>query len=279
MKINRAYKVELKPNNKQRTLLEKSAGTARFAYNWGLNKRINQYKEEKTTASAIDQHKELCTVKKTEFPWMYEVSKMAPQEALRDLDSAFKYFFRGIKKGQKIGFPKFKSRHKSKSSFTISFGFYVTNETINIPKVGRVRLKEKGYIPTKNVKINSMTISKTADRWFISVQVEQDIPDLTNIPESVLGIDVGIKTLATCSDGEVFENNKYLKKSKKRLSHAQKNLSGKKFNKETKKSSRNRDKAKLKVQKIYYRISNYLLGTGSTSLPISQQADRQYNNP
>jgi len=256
MKINRAYKVELKPNNKQRTLLEKSAGTARFAYNWGLNKRINQYKEEKTTASAIDQHKELCTVKKTEFPWMYEVSKMAPQEALRDLDSAFKNFFRGIKKGQKIGFPKFKSRHKSKSSFTISFGFYVTNETINIPKVGRVRLKEKGYIPTKNVKINSMTISKTADRWFISVQVEQDIPDLTNIPESVLGIDVGIKTLATCSDGEVFENNKYLKKSKKRLSHAQKNLSGKKFNKETKKSSRNRDKAKLKVQKIYYRISN-----------------------
>jgi putative transposase len=256
MKINRAYKVELSPNNKQRTLLEKSVGVARFAYNWGLNERIELYKSEKKSLTAIDQHKILCSKKKTEFPWMYEVSKMAPQEALRDLDTAFKNFYRGIKKGQKVGFPKFKSKHKSKQSFSISFGFYVTNETINIPKVGYVRLKEKGYIPTKDVKINSMTVSKDADKWFISVQVEQDIPEPSNQIESVLGVDVGIKTLATCSNGETFENNKYLKKSKKKLARAQKNLARKKFNKETKRSSNNRNKAKLKVQKIYKRISN-----------------------
>jgi putative transposase len=258
MKIYKAYKVEFKPNNKQRALLEKSVGVARFAYNWGLNERIELYKAEKKSLTAIDQHKILCSKKKTEFPWMYEVSKMAPQEALRDLDVAFKNFFRGIKKGQKVGFPKFKSKHKSKNSFKINSNFYVTNETINIPKIGYVKLKEKGYIPTKDVKINSMTVSKDVDRWFISVQVEQDIPEPKRI-ESVLGVDVGIKTLATCSNGEVFENNKFLKKSKKRLAHAQRNLARKKFDKETKKSSNNRNKAKLKVQKIHRKIRNQRL--------------------
>jgi putative transposase len=106
-----------------------------------------------------------------------------------------------------------------------------------------------------------MTVSKDADRWFISVQVEQDIPEPTNQIESVLGVDVGIKTLATCSNGEVFENNRYLKKSKKKLAHAQKNLARKKFDKETKRSSINRNKAKLKVQKIYKRIRNQRLDT------------------
>lgn len=256
MKINRAYKVELNPNNKQRTLLERSAGCARFAYNWGLNEKINLWKSEKRTLTAIDQHKILCTKKKTDFPWMYDVSKMAPQEALRDLDTAFKNFFRGLKQGKKVGFPKFKSKHKDKDSFRISFRFYVTNKTINIPKVGYVKLKEKGYIPTKDVKINFMTVSKEAGRWYISVQVEQNIPEPTNQIESVLGVDVGIKILATCSNGDIFENPKCLNKTKKKLAHTQKNLARKKFDKETKRSSNNRNKCKLKVQKIYKRISN-----------------------
>ncbi len=256
MKINRAYKVELNPNNKQRTLLEKSVGCARFAYNWGLNEKINLWKSEEKSLTAIDQHKILCSKKKTEFPWMYDVTKMAPQEALRDLDTAFRNFFRGLKQGKKVGFPKFKSKHKDKDSFRISFGFYVTNSTINIPKVGYVRLKEKSYIPTKDVKINSMTVSKEADRWYISVQVEQDIPESPNQIETVLGVDVGIKTLATCSNGEIFENPKHLNKSKKKLAHAQKNLARKKFDRETKRSSNNRLKSKLRVQKIYQRISN-----------------------
>lgn len=256
MIINRAYKVELNPNNKQKTLLEKSCGCARFAYNWGLNHRIELYKSEKKSLSFFDQSKILNSKKKIEFPWMYEVSKMAPEGALKDLDTAFKNFYRGLKKGQKVGFPKFKSKHKNKNTFKINFGFYVTNSTINIPKVGSVRLKQKGYVPIKDVKINSMTVSKDAGRWFISVQVEQDIPEPTSQIESVLGVDVGIKTLATCSNGDIFENPKYLKKSKKKLAHAQRNLARKSFDKETKESSKNRDKAKLKVQKIYKRISN-----------------------
>jgi putative transposase len=256
MKIQKAYKVELKPNNKQKTLLEKSCGVSRFAYNLALDERIKKYNEDKTTLTAIDQHKSLCARKKEEFPWMYEVSKCAPQEAIRDLDSAFKNFFRGIKKGQKVGFPKFKSKHKSKPAFTISFGFYVTNSTINIPKIGYVRLKEKDYIPVKDIHINSMAVSKTAGKWFASLQCEVEILEPTSKFETVLGVDVGIKTLATCSNGKVFENNKYLKKSKNKLAHAQKNLARKKFDKETKKSSKNREKAKVKVQKIHFDIAN-----------------------
>jgi putative transposase len=193
MKINRAYKVELNPNNKQRTLLEKSAGVARFAYNWGLRERISLYEKEKKCLSFFDQTKILCLIKKVKFPWMYDVSKCAPQESLKNVDKAFKNFFRGLKQGKKVGFPKFKSKHRSKQAFSISYGFYVSQYEIKIPKVGCVRLKEKGYIPTKGIHINSMTISKIADRWFVSVQVEQEIPEPTSPVESVLGVDVGIK--------------------------------------------------------------------------------------
>lgn len=256
MKIQKAYKTELEPNNKQRTLLEKSVGVARFAYNWGLAECIAFYKNEKKYLSYIDQHKILCSKKKIEFPWMYEVSKCVPQEALRDLDNAFKNFTRGRKIGQKIGFPKFKSKHKNKDSFRIYDNFNITNFKIHIPKIGKVRLKEKGYIPVKDIHINSMTVSKKADKWFVSVQCEQEIPDIIIKPKTVLGIDVGIKILATCSDGLIFENPKYLNKSKKKLSHAQRNFARKKYNKQTKKSSNNRLKCKLKVQKIYHKISN-----------------------
>jgi putative transposase len=256
MIINRAYKTEIKPNNKQCTLLEKSAGVARFAYNLGLAERISLYKNEKKSLTAIDQHKALCALKKEKFPWMYEVSKCAPQLALVDLDRAFKNFFQGLKQGKKVGFPKFKSKHKSAPIFRLdNINFGITHNTIRLAKIGVVRLKEKEYIPTKNVKYNSLTVSKIAGRWFVSVHVEQDIPKSINQIESVLGVDVGIKTLATCSNGEVFKNNKFLKKSRKKLAHAQKNLSRKKFERKIKKSSNNRKKSILKVQKIYYRIA------------------------
>ena len=113
MIVLRAYKTELDLNNKQRTILAKHAGTARFAYNWGLARKIEAYQAGKKVLTAIDLHKELNALKKTDFPWMYEVSKCAPQETLRNLDKAFANFFRrvALKKGGKftgkVGFPKF----------------------------------------------------------------------------------------------------------------------------------------------------------------------------
>jgi putative transposase len=257
MIVSRAYKTEIKPNNKQRILLEKSAGVARFAYNLGLSERMSLYSSENKSLTAIDQHKSLCAIKKEKFPWMYEVSKCAPQLALVDLEKAFKNFFRGLKNGKKIGFPKFKSKHKDTLSFHLdNLNFSITYKAIKLSRIGQIKLKEKGYLPTENVKYNSLTASKTAGRWFVSINCEVEIPDSVDQPETILGIDVGVKTLATCSNGEVYKNNRYLRKSKKRLSHAQKNLARKKFDKKTKRSSNNRYKFKLKVQKIYYRISN-----------------------
>lgn len=257
MVISRAYKTEIKPNNKQCTLLEKSAGVARFAYNLGLAERIYLYEKEKKSLTAIDQHKLLCARKKEEFPWMYEVSKCAPQLALVDLEKAFKNFFRGLKKGIKVGFPKFKSKHKNTPSFHLdNNSFYITEKTIKLAKIGTVRLKNKNYIPTKNVKYNSLTISKDAGKWFVSINCEVEIHAPVSQPESIIGIDVGLKILATCSNGQIFKNHRYLRESKKRLAHAQKNLARKQFDRKTKRSSNNRSKCILKVQKIYNKISN-----------------------
>ena len=257
MIINKAYKIELHPNNRQRGLLAQSAGTARFAFNWGLHQRIELYKNDKKSTSAIDQHKELCRIKQEKFPWMYDVSKCAPQEALRDLDKAFKNFFRGVESGKKLGFPKFKSKHRGHNSFKISGGaVYITNSSIKLPKIpGTIKLKEKGYIPVKGVKYNSYTICKEAGRWFISVQVEQEIPGQLIKPEEVIGVDLGIKTLAVTSDGDVFENPKNLNRLERSLKRQQREVSRRK------KGSKNRRKSVFKLQIKHKRVSNCRKGS------------------
>ena len=133
MKIVRGFKTELDLNNKQRTACMRHAGTARFSYNWGLERKIAAYQAREKTPSAIDLHRELNRLKKSEFSWMYEVSKCAPQEALRDLDQAFQNFFprrtgdavRRVKekkagKSVKVGFPRFKSRKRGVGSFRLT---------------------------------------------------------------------------------------------------------------------------------------------------------------
>ena len=96
MIVLRAYKTELDLNNKQRTLCAKHAGTARFAYNWGLARKVQEFNGGQKVPTAIDLHRELNALKQTEFKWMYEVSKCAPQEGLRNLDKAFLNFFRRV---------------------------------------------------------------------------------------------------------------------------------------------------------------------------------------
>jgi putative transposase len=250
MKIQKAYKVELKPNNKQRTLFEKSCGVARFAYNWGLWQRIDLYEKEKKHLTFITQNNSLNEIKKEQFPWMLDVSKWAPSSSLRNLDRAFKSFFKGLNKNKKVGFPKFKSKRDTNQSFSFYNRLSITCSTIMIAKVGRVRLKEKGYIPTEGVKFNSVTISKQADCWFASVQVEQEINDPKPTFNEVIGIDLGIKTLATCSNSQIFENPKNLKKSQRRLKRTQRSVARKI------KGSINRLKAIKKLQKIHFKISN-----------------------
>ena len=120
MLITRGYKYVLRVNNKKRTLLQQCAGTSRFSWNWGLTQRLNQYQNNSGSdrfTDAMKQHKEINRLKKTTFNWMYKYSKCIPQEALRDLDQAFKHLITGRTKGQKVGFPKFKKKTDAKPVF------------------------------------------------------------------------------------------------------------------------------------------------------------------
>lgn len=249
MEILRAYKTELDPNNVQRTALLQHAGAARFAWNWGLAKRKQEHEETGKSSNAIEQHRQLNALKKTDFPWFYEVSKAAPQEALRDLDKAYQNFFRRVKAGEKPGFPKFKSRKNGIGSFRLTGAIHVENDRIKLPCIGWLRLKEYGYIPTDGLHILSITVSESAERWFVSVQCKQEIKTTQAIGEPV-GIDLGIKDLAVTSEGSRFENPKPLKKSQAKLKRLQRELSHRK------KGGKNREKTRKKVAKAHQRIAN-----------------------
>jgi putative transposase len=253
--VVRGYKTELDLTNEQRTLLLKHAGCARFAYNWGLARKMAAYKDGQKTPTAIDLHRELNTLKQTDYPWMYEVSKCAPQEALRHLDKAYANFFRKAKlkargkyKG-KLGFPKFKKKSKAMGSFRLTGSIKVFSDAVQLPRIGRVRLHEHGYIPT-DAKILSATISEQAGRWYVSVQVEEEQEKPTPTATSAIGVDLGIKTLATLSDGTVLENPRALKHAQKKLRRLEKQKSRRR------KGSQNRAKTRQALAKTHARIAH-----------------------
>jgi len=261
--IIRGYKTELKLNNKQRTACLKHAGAARYTYNWGLaikqevldrNKDKSKEDREKVP-NAIELHRRLNQLKKEELPWMYENSKCAPQEALRNLDRAFDNFFRRCKlkkQGKhrgKLGFPKFKSKKKGIGSFRLTGTIKVFDDAIQLPRLGRLRLKECGYIPVDG-KILSATISEHAGRWFVSVQIEESEPEtFTTNDNLVAGVDLGVKTLATVSDGTTYENPKALKSNLRKLKRLSRSVSRKR------KGGQNRRKAVKRLARKHYRIS------------------------
>ena len=257
---HRSYKTELKPTKAQEQRLLQSCGTARFAWNWALN-RIN---EGTSKANAIQLHKELCALKKSEFPWMYNVSKCAPQYALRNLQEAVtrswakptvaernkKIAKAKTDKEKAVAYdyakPKFKSRGR-RDSFTVDGTIKVSENKIQLPVIGKINLKEHGYLPLG--KMTSATVSYRAGRWFVSVMQEVEIQPTQNTSTEVIGVDLGVKTLAVCSNGMVFENPKYLKKAMKRLTRQQRSLS-----RRVKGSSNRKKQAKL-ISKTHYKIS------------------------
>lgn len=246
MQLNRAYRYELRPNTKQETLLAQHAGAARFTYNWGLALRIKLYETSKKSTNAIEQHKLLNSLKLSEFPWMYEVSKCAPQEALRDLDKAFKNFFRGLKQNQKIGFPKFKKK-SFYDSFRLTGTIKIKNKEIQLPRLGSIRLKENSKVKGK---ILSASVSREADRWYVSLTVEQQIETPNQITGEAVGVDVGLHCFAALSNGETQFAPKPLEKKMKRIKRLSKQHSRKT------KGSKNRIKSALKLARQHRKIRN-----------------------
>ncbi len=255
MQVVRGYKTELDLNNEDRTACLKHAGAARFAYNWGLARSIEAYRTTGKRPTAIDLHKQLNALKPTDFPWMYEVSKCAMQEALRDLNTAYRNFFRrvalkklGLWRG-KLGFPKMKKKSKAIGSFRLTGSIRVFSDAVQLPRLGRLRLHEHDFIPT-DAKVLSATVSEQAGRWFVSIQVEEEREKPTPTATTPIGVDLGIKMLATCSDGMTFENPRALKHAQKRLRRLERQKSRRK------KGAKNRKKTCRKLAKQHAHVAN-----------------------
>jgi len=265
----RGKRIELKLNPEQRIICAKSAGTSRYAYNWKLAELSDEYEANKalatmygldkvpsTMGTAIDWHKEWNKLKKVDgFKWIYETSKCCGQEALRDLQGAFKKFFT-----KKCGYPRFHKKGVN-DSFRLTGSVYVGYDWVQLPGIGKVKLKEKGYT-TKDkdgkIAIPQITVSRQADHWFISYLHKEDIIettkasliDITDDEYDVVGIDLGIKDLAITSYGEIFHNPKAYKEHMRKLKRYQRSVSRKK------KGSNNKKKAILKLSRLHKKVAD-----------------------
>jgi putative transposase len=245
-----AHKIALDPTNVQRTYFAKASGVARFAYNWALEQWQRQYQAgEKPTEATL--RKQLNYMKAEAFPWMLEVGKVAPQQAIKDLGSAFQRFFRG-----EAHYPRFK-RKGVHDSFRADNGpsrkgvdaVEVHGTRIRLPRIGWIRMREalrfRGHI-------KSAVVSRMADRWFVSLLV--DLGDVfTSSRENqaaAVGVDMGVKALATLSTGEVIEGPKPYRALILRVRRLSKSLSRKQ------KGSANWRKAKVRIARFHARIAN-----------------------
>jgi putative transposase len=243
-----AHRIRLDPNNVQATYLARAAGTARFAFNWGLAEWERQYKawradssRERPSQAAL--RRQLNAIKRERFPWMLDVTKNAPQMAIIQLGEAFKNFFAG-----RAGYPRFR-RKGVHDRFTLTNDqFAIDGRRIRVPKIGWVRMREALRFTGR---IISATVSRVADRWFVSITV--DTHDLSHLPaaenQGVVGVDLGVSALATLSTGEVVAGPKPHKVLLGRLRRLSRGLSRKL------KGSANRRKARMKLARLHARIA------------------------
>ena len=253
MSMFKAYKFRIYPNIEQKIMIDKTFGCTRFVFNKFLFERKEKYEENKIKLNVYEQLKELTDLKK-ENNWLKEVDSCALQKCVFNLDDAFKNFFHGN------GYPKFKAKgeHESYTTNNIlneyknvkyeSIRIDFKNKVIILPRLKKVKFR--GYRTTKEIvgKIKSATISKDANKYFVSILVE--VPFIKPIinPTSVVGLDLGIKDFIVTSYGEKLKNE--VKVNEKRLKGLQKGLA------RCKPGSKNRYKIKLKIQRLYLKIRN-----------------------
>jgi len=241
----RAHKIRLNPTPDQEVYFRKACGIARFAFNWMRAKWEEDFKSG-GKPSALALVKDLRAVKADHFPWIAEVTKCALDGARIDLGSAFSNFFREAKSG-KVGYPKFKSKHRSKPAFYLANDkFSVDAHTLHAPKLGPVNMTE----PLRFVgKILSGRISFKSGYWWVSIQVE--LPDPAPVPHTgpAIGIDLGLKELAVCSDGRRFPNPRHFHAGLRKIKSLSRSLSRKV------QGSANWLKAKAKLARAHYRIA------------------------
>jgi putative transposase len=255
--VRLSYRAEIRPTPRQRQALLQHAGNARWAYNWGLRQHREAYeqwvgegkpKKWEGWPNAISLHRDLNALKKVDpedggVPWMYEASKCAPQEALRDLDRAFRNFLAG-----RARYPRFKSRSRGIGGFRLTGKIRVDNRTIQLPVIGRVKFQpgEQGYLPWG--KHAQVSVKEQAGRWFVSL-VGPEVGE-AKVEGSTVGLDFGVARLATLSDGTIIQNPKALASGQRKIRKLQQEVSRKK------KGSANRGKVVRKLRKAHAQVRN-----------------------
>jgi putative transposase len=209
-----AYKFALNPTPVQEHALRSHAGAARFAWNWGLRRVKERYAAERKWYGAAELHKLWNAAKKADpaLAWWAENSKCVYQEAFRNLDRALGDFVKskkGQRKGKRLGFPKYKKKGKARDSFRLTGRLGCSGDSVTLPRLGTVRTHEPvGKLTAKlgdgTARILSATISRTAQRWYVSftVEVDRDAPGTHPRPGSAAGLDLGVKTLLTGIDNQ-----------------------------------------------------------------------------
>lgn len=242
----KAYKYRIYPTSEQRLYLAKVFGCTRFIYNKMLADRIKSYEENKDLDNKAMKYPTPTQYKK-EYEWLKEVDSLALANAQMNLDKAYKNFFRD----KSIGFPKFKSKKTNRFSYTTNNQkgtIRIDGRYVKIPKL-KSKIKIVLHRQFKGL-IKSATISKTpSNQYYISILVDTENSQLPK-NDNKIGIDLGLKEFAICSNGDRYDNPKNLRKSEKKLAKLQKDLSRKT------KGSNNRYKARLKVAKLHQKIAN-----------------------
>ena len=260
-----AVKVALDPTLTQERLLLSHAGAARFAYNAGLDHvRAAIEAKEKPEWSLYglrrwwNANKDTLAVNADGTPWWRENSKEAYSSGLESLANALSNWSKsrkGERKGRRVGFPTFKAKDRQRPRFAYTTGSFGLIEgdlkALRLPRIGRVHCMENVTGRVRGAKVVRMTVSRRAGRWYASLTVERDAPTVKQAPKAgAVGIDLGVKNLATLSDGTVIENPRCLAASERRLKRAHKALSRKT------RGSKRRLKARNKVARIHARIAS-----------------------
>lgn len=248
-----SYKFRLYPNREQEDLISRTFGCCRFVFNHYLAIRKDTYEQSGETLNYYSCAKDLTTLKQQdETSWLREVDATALQSSLRDLDDAYQHFFRRVRKGEKPGFPRFKSKHHHKQSYKskcVGSNIKILDGAVQLPKLGRVKCR---ISRTVRGKILSATVSRSASgKYYVSLccRLAEELPKLP-LTGAVVGLDLGIKSFAVSSDGVEYPNPKHLRQAEKKLARLQRQLSRKT------KGSSNWNKARIQIARLHEHIAN-----------------------
>jgi len=241
MTVTLSHKICLDPTFKQEQYFKQACGIARFTWNWALAEWKTQY-EAGLKPSALALKKQFNAIKPIDFPWMYDVTKYASQQPFIHLQSAFNRFFQGTSR-----YPQFKKRGHHDRFYIGNDSIKLEGQRVKFPKLGWIRMREALRIEGKVI---SATVSSKANKWFVSLNVELDQTPKSCENQAGVGVDLGVKTLATLSNGETFEAPKPFKRFTKKLKRMQRSLSRRK------KGSQNRHRLRQKIAKVHARITN-----------------------